>query len=88
MHINNIAELNKFMSQSKASKETFGINVTMPYKQSVIKYLDKLNKSATITKAVNCIKRENNIFTGYNNDVVGFSKLLNKYSININDSNV
>ena len=60
----------------------------MPYKQSVIKYLDKLNQSATITKAVNCIKRENNVYMGYNNDVVGFSKLLNKYNINIVTKNI
>ena len=86
-HIKNIAELNQFIGALTSSKETCGINVTMPYKQSVIKYLDKLNQSATITKAVNCIKRENNVYMGYNNDVVGFSKLLNKYNINISGSN-
>jgi len=54
-----------------------GINVTIPYKESIIPFLDKLSKKATQIEAVNTI-----VFTkkgklkGYNTDCYGFKKAL------------
>ncbi|MCO6495221.1 MAG: shikimate dehydrogenase [Bacteroidetes bacterium] len=57
-----------------------GLNVTIPHKQSVIPYLDKLSDEAKAIGAVNCIKIEKIqnqvITTGYNTDVVGFSNSI------------
>lgn len=53
-----------------------GINVTIPYKEQIIPYLDFLDNSALITNAVNVVKIENGIKTGYNTDYYGFLNSL------------
>ncbi|WP_299065169.1 shikimate dehydrogenase [uncultured Polaribacter sp.] len=57
-----------------------GINVTIPYKEDVIKYLDKLDKTAEEIGAVNTIKftKRGNL-KGYNTDVVGFEKSIKPF---------
>ncbi|MEZ4926531.1 MAG: shikimate dehydrogenase [Saprospiraceae bacterium] len=58
-----------------------GLNVTIPYKQSVIPFLDQLDKSAEAVGAVNCIKiSSNRKLTGYNTDVIGFEKSLHDFT--------
>lgn len=54
-----------------------GINVTIPYKEAIIPFLDKLDKTAQKIGAVNTIKftRRGNL-KGYNSDVVGFEKSI------------
>lgn len=50
-----------------------GVNVTIPYKQSVMPLLDRLSPEAERIGAVNCIKvEEGGILTGYNTDYLGF----------------
>lgn len=50
-----------------------GLNVTIPYKQTVIPYLDSLDKAAAEIGAVNVIKiSKDNSLKGYNSDAVGF----------------
>ena len=57
--------------------EIVGLNVTIPYKESVIPFLDDLDETAAAIGAVNCIKVvENQKLIGYNSDVVGFEKSL------------
>lgn len=54
-------------------KEFVGMNVTMPYKESIITYLSALDESAISVGAVNVIAFENNgTLRGYNTDVIGF----------------
>ncbi|QXP65044.1 shikimate dehydrogenase [Polaribacter sp. HaHaR_3_91] len=54
-----------------------GINVTIPYKEEVMKYLDQLDETAKAIGAVNTIKftKRGNL-KGYNSDVVGFEKSI------------
>lgn len=54
-----------------------GINVTIPYKEEVMPYLDKIDKTAKEIGAVNTIKitKRGNL-KGYNSDVVGFEKSI------------
>ena len=53
-----------------------GINVTIPYKQAVIPYLDSLAPSAQLTGAVNAIVRSSDgRLTGHNTDMDGFISL-------------
>lgn len=63
---------------SDASLE--GLNVTIPYKSSVIQYLNKIDPEAGIIGAVNVIKirRDGNecVLTGYNSDVTGIRDTL------------
>ncbi len=57
-----------------------GLNVTIPYKESVIKYLDDLDEKAARIGAVNVIKfirQKNKVrLIGYNSDVVGFKNSI------------
>lgn len=57
-----------------------GFNVTIPYKQAVIPYLDELSDEARAIGAVNVVKvvrsAERAILTGYNSDVIGFTQSI------------
>ena len=56
--------------------EILGFNVTIPYKEQIIPFLDKLSDEAEKIGAVNCVLIENGIKTGYNTDAIGFEKTL------------
>jgi shikimate dehydrogenase len=56
--------------------EVSGLNVTIPYKEVVIPYLDELSPAAADIQAVNCIRFENGVKTGYNTDAIGFRRSL------------
>ena len=60
--------------------DLYGLNVTVPYKESVVKYLDELDDTAREIAAVNTVKflRKNNslLLKGYNTDVIGFENSL------------
>jgi len=53
-----------------------GVNITFPYKEKVIKFLDEVEESARRIGAVNTIVNNKGILTGYNTDVIGFKKSL------------
>ncbi|MBW1606303.1 shikimate dehydrogenase [Lactobacillus sp. Sy-1] len=55
-----------------------GTNVSMPNKQRIIKYLDKLDVSAEMNQAVNTVVNDNGVLTGYTTDGVGFTTDLKK----------
>jgi shikimate dehydrogenase len=61
-------------------KAIFGLNVTIPYKEKVMQYLDELDDTAAQIGAVNVIKfiRNNGTLTlkGYNSDAIGFENSL------------
>ncbi len=57
-----------------------GLNVTIPYKQEVIPFLDQLNDKAKAIGAVNVIKKESDgTYTGYNSDYYGFKNSLEDF---------
>ena len=53
-----------------------GLNVTIPYKELVLPFLDQINEEADQIGAVNTIKIENGQLIGYNTDVYGFEHSL------------
>ena len=53
-----------------------GLNVTVPYKKSIIPFLDELTTVASRTKSVNTIYKKDNKVVGDNTDVEGFEKSL------------
>ena len=57
-----------------------GLNVTIPHKTEVIKYLDTLDKSAELIGAVNTIKFDENFAKGYNTDGIGAVKAIEEVS--------
>ena len=61
-----------------ADAELCGLNVTIPYKQQVIPFLDSLSPVVEAIGACNCIKIEGGRRFGFNTDVVGFEQSLVK----------
>ena len=55
-----------------------GLNVTIPYKQDVLQFLDEKNDIVKEVNACNCIKISEGRLSGYNTDVVGFLQSLKK----------
>ncbi len=53
-----------------------GLNVTIPYKQSIIPFLDELTNAAKSIQAVNCISFKQGKLIGHNTDVIGFERSL------------
>ena len=64
-------------------KKTGGINVTVPFKKSVIPYLDKLSPEAEQTQSVNTIVLTDDILVGHNTDISGFTKAIKDLNFNI-----
>jgi len=75
--INTIDEFPKII---KATKNLKGLNVTIPYKEAVIPFLNKLDKKAKKIGAVNTIKiNKKGDLIGYNTDYYGFKKSIQLY---------
>jgi len=53
-----------------------GVNITFPYKENAIKFLDEVEESARRIGAVNTIVNNKGILIGYNTDVIGFKRSL------------
>ena len=55
-----------------------GLNVTIPYKEKIVEYLDEIDESVKNIGAVNTIKILRNKLIGYNTDYLGFINSFNK----------
>ena len=58
-----------------------GVNVTVPFKNSVIPYLDELSEESKITQSVNTIYLKNKKVIGHNTDIEGFEKAIKKINL-------
>ncbi len=70
------------------ARDFTAINVTIPYKQAVLPYLDELSEAARTIGAVNCIVNRNNTLTGYNTDYSGFLYTLKHNNIKVSGEKV
>jgi shikimate dehydrogenase len=72
-----IPDINNFSELVENNIDLNGLNVTIPYKETVIPFLDKLSKNAAQIGAVNTIKfTKKGKLKGYNTDYYGFKKSL------------
>ena len=60
-----------------------GINVTVPFKQSIIPFVDELSAEANNAQSVNTIYKENNKVFGHNTDISGFELAMRGKSYDI-----
>ena len=58
------------------NENLIGFNVTIPYKEKIIPYLDELSPEAEKIGAVNCVKIQHSKRVGYNTDAFGFRESL------------
>ena len=68
--------------------EIDGINVTIPFKKSVIPYLDQLTPLANEAQSVNTIYKEKNKVIGHNTDIGGFELGLKRINYNVKNKKV
>ena len=75
-------DLKNVFSEFKENKIN-GINVTVPFKKSVIPYLDELSPEADQTQSVNTIILSNNNLIGHNTDIAGFTQAIKNLNFDI-----
>lgn len=71
-----IDRIEKFSALLSSEQGLEGINVTIPFKKSVIPFLDHTSEAVSKMGACNCIKIKNGYLSGFNTDVTGFEKSL------------
>lgn len=77
-------QLGPFLIQKKFR----GLNVTLPYKESVIPYLDHIDPLAQAIGSVNTILHNQGCLYGYNTDYAGFAYLLNQRDLSVKHKRV
>ena len=77
-------ELSSFLKE----KDFDGLNVTIPYKEKVIPFLDSISPEAQRMGAVNTVVKKDGKLYGYNTDYYGFSYEIEKSGASIKDKDV
>ena len=75
-------EINNILQEIK-NENIYGMNITVPFKQSVIPYLGSLSEIAKETNSVNTIFKKNGKIHGDNTDVYGFEKSIVENKIDL-----
>ncbi|EJU19574.1 putative shikimate dehydrogenase [Peptoanaerobacter stomatis] len=70
------------------SREFKGINVTMPYKKTVLEFCDELSNTAKKIGCINTLINKNGKLCGYNTDYYGIIRMIEKSQIDIKDKKV
>lgn len=78
------SDIDSFMKQH----DFLGINVTIPYKETVIPYLDEISAQAASIKAVNTIVNINGKLIGHNTDYFGMLALIKRNKLDVNNKKV
>jgi len=71
-----LEDISQFPALLEQQPDLRGLNVTIPYKEAVLPWLDELSPAAEQIKAVNCIQFHEGIRIGFNTDVMGFKRSL------------
>ena len=80
-------EIENFILKIK-NQEINGCNVTVPFKKTVIPFLNKLSSEAEQTQSVNTISFYNGDLIGHNTDIGGFQKAINKLNYKVKDKKI
>ncbi|WP_440613598.1 shikimate dehydrogenase [Candidatus Pelagibacter sp. HIMB1748] len=80
-------EIENFILKIK-NQEINGCNVTVPFKKTVIPFVDKLSLEAEQTQSVNTISFHNGDLIGHNTDIGGFQKAINKLNYTVKDKKI
>ena len=82
-----VHEIKNFIQEIKEQKIA-GCNVTVPFKKTVIPFLDKLSPEAEQTQSVNTITFEDGDLVGHNTDIAGFDSAIRKLNFSVNGKKV
>ncbi len=75
IEVENLENLSKEISKNNI----LGFNITIPFKETILNFLDDISSEAKIIKAVNCVQLKNGKWIGHNTDVIGFEKSLKNF---------
>ena len=70
------------------SRGFMGINVTIPYKQAVIPFLDEIDETARAIGAVNTVVNRDGKLYGYNTDLYGLTRLIRRIGLDLSGKKV
>ena len=70
--IDDISNIKKLISEN----DILGLNITVPYKTSIIPYLDGVSDESEEINAVNTVKIVNGRLYGFNTDIIGFKRSI------------
>lgn len=74
-----LQHIDQFPELVKSNQDIEGLNVTIPYKQEIIPYLDRLDTEAQEIGAVNTIQFLDERLVGHNTDAYGFQKSIEPF---------
>ena len=80
-------EIESFIKDLKKQKIS-GCNVTVPFKKSVIPFLDKLSSEADKTQSVNTIIYDDGNLIGHNTDISGFEQAIKRLNFQMKDKKI
>jgi len=83
-----IKEEIKILISDFKQKKINGINVTVPFKNAVIPFLDELSLEASQTQSVNTIYFKNEKIIGHNTDIEGFKKSIKSLSYSFENKKI
>lgn len=86
--LENESEVITFLERMKAGGDILNINVTVPYKETVIPYLDNISETARSCGAVNTIISRGGNLHGFNTDLAGFIAMLKISEIDVSGKKV
>jgi len=74
--LNDISEIKSVLAKNPLLR---GFNVTIPYKEAIVPYMDELSPEARGIAAVNCVKISNGKLIGHNTDAYGFATSIKPF---------
>ncbi|MDC3014911.1 shikimate dehydrogenase, partial [Candidatus Pelagibacter sp.] len=82
-----VHEIKNFIQEIKEQKIA-GCNVTVPFKKTVIPFLDRLSPEVEQTQSVNTITYDNGDLVGHNTDIAGFDSAIKKLDFSLKGKKV
>ena len=80
-------DLNTIIQKVKTG-EISGLNVTVPFKQTIIPFIEKLSPESRNTQSVNTVYLENDQLVGHNTDIAGFELAIRHIKFDTSNKNV